>query len=61
MRVAITYVQPNAVQLDEIATLIESGQVKPHVETILPLSEAAQAHQLSQSGRTRGKIVLHLS
>ncbi|NHC33373.1 NADP-dependent oxidoreductase [Scytonema millei] len=60
VRVAVTHVQPNAAQLAEITTLIDSGQVKPHVETILPLSEAAQAHQLSQSGRTRGKIVLRV-
>lgn len=60
VRVAITYVQPNALQLDEIAALIDSGHLKPHVETVLPLSEAAQAHQLSQSGRTRGKIVLRV-
>ncbi|MBD2306609.1 NADP-dependent oxidoreductase [Chroococcidiopsis sp. FACHB-1243] len=60
VRVAITHVQPNAAQLDEITTFIDSGQVKPYVETVLPLSEAAQAHQLSQSGRTRGKIVLRV-
>lgn len=60
VRVAITYAQPNAAQLDEIAALVDSGQVKPQVETVLPLSEAAQAHQLSQSGRTRGKIVLQV-
>ncbi|PSM49460.1 NADPH:quinone reductase [Chroococcidiopsis sp. CCALA 051] len=60
VRVAITHVQPNAAQLDEITTFIDSGQVKPYVETVLPLSETAQAHQLSQSGRTRGKIVLRV-
>jgi NADPH:quinone reductase-like Zn-dependent oxidoreductase len=60
VRVAIAYVQPSAAQLDEIATLIDSGQLKPCVETVLPLSEVAKAHQLSQSGRTRGKIVLQV-
>jgi NADPH:quinone reductase-like Zn-dependent oxidoreductase len=53
-------VQPNAAQLSEIAALIDSGKVKPFVETVLPLSEAQRAHEMSQSGRTRGKIVLQV-
>jgi len=32
--------------------------VKVNVETILPLSEARKAQELSQSGHARGKIVL---
>jgi NADPH:quinone reductase-like Zn-dependent oxidoreductase len=39
-------------------TLVEAGKVKPIVETILPLADIKQAHELSQTGRTRGKIVL---
>jgi NADPH:quinone reductase-like Zn-dependent oxidoreductase len=38
--------------------LVASGQVKVNVETILPLGEARKAQELSQSGHTRGKIVL---
>lgn len=53
-------VQPNAAQLSQIASLVDSGQVKPIVETILPLSQARQAHEMSQSGHTRGKIVLQV-
>ena len=44
--------------LAEIAKLIDNGKVKPVVETVLPLAEARRAHELSQSGHTRGKIVL---
>ncbi|HEY9632943.1 MAG TPA: NADP-dependent oxidoreductase [Coleofasciculaceae cyanobacterium] len=51
---------PNGTQLSEIAALIDSGKVKPFVETVLPLSEARRAHEMSQSGRTRGKIVLQV-
>jgi NADPH:quinone reductase-like Zn-dependent oxidoreductase len=53
-------VQPNAGQLAEIAGLVDAGKVKPNVETVLPLSEFQRAHELSQSGRTRGKIVLQV-
>ncbi|WP_223856120.1 MULTISPECIES: NADP-dependent oxidoreductase [Streptomyces] len=41
-----------------IAGLAERGELRPHVSAVLPLAEAAKAHELSQSGRTTGKIVL---
>jgi hypothetical protein len=31
-----------------------------HIESILPLSEARKAQELSQSGHTQGKIVLRV-
>ncbi len=58
VRSAMVNVQPNAAQLNEITGLLESGKLNIRVETVLPLSEARQAHEMSQSGRTRGKIVL---
>jgi NADPH:quinone reductase-like Zn-dependent oxidoreductase len=48
----------NPEQLNQIANLIDEGKVNPLVETILPLSEARRAHEISQSGHTRGKSVL---
>lgn len=54
-------VQPNAEQLAEITKLVETGKVKTHVETVLPLSEVKKAHELSESGHTRGKIVLSVA
>jgi NADPH:quinone reductase-like Zn-dependent oxidoreductase len=59
-RSAFVFIQPRADWLTEIAQLIDSQQVQPIVETVLPLSQVAEAHQLSQSGRTRGKIVLQV-
>ena len=60
VRQAYVFIEPNAAWLTEIAGLIDAGKVKPIVETVLPLSEARQAHELSQSGHTRGKIVLQV-
>lgn len=54
------FCKPNAQQLAEINHLIDFGKLKIHIETVLPLTEAKKAHQLSQSGRTRGKIVLQI-
>jgi NADPH:quinone reductase-like Zn-dependent oxidoreductase len=40
--------------------MIDAGNLKPAVSTILPLAEAARAHELSQTGHVRGKIVLRV-
>src|SRR5712672_305624 len=52
---------PSSSNLAEIARLIDSGKVKTVVETVLPLAEARRAHELSQSGHARGKIVLKVA
>lgn len=44
--------------LAECAKYIDAGKLKIHVSQELPLSEAAKAHQLIESGSTTGKIVL---
>jgi NADPH:quinone reductase-like Zn-dependent oxidoreductase len=51
---------PNGAQLADIAHLIDSHKLKPIVERVLPLLEVRRAHELSQSGHTRGKIVLRV-
>lgn len=58
VRQAYTFVQPNPYQLVEIAKLVDTGKLKVVMGTVLPLSEAGKAHQLSQGGHVRGKIVL---
>lgn len=47
--------------LNQIAELVDLGSVCPVVTAIFPLSEAAQAHALSESMHTRGKIVLQVA
>jgi NADPH:quinone reductase-like Zn-dependent oxidoreductase len=47
--------------LAELATLVDSGKIKPMVEKVLPLSEARQAHELNETGHARGKIVLKVA
>ena len=48
----------DAEQLAQIADWADAGRLKGFVSTVLPLSEARQAQALSQTGRTRGKIIL---
>jgi NADPH:quinone reductase-like Zn-dependent oxidoreductase len=57
---AHVFVQPDAKQLGEIAALIDSGHVSPKVAGTYPLREAEKAHRASESGHTRGKIVLDI-
>ena len=40
--------------------LFESGEVKPVIHTVLPLTEAAQAHRLMESSAHIGKIILSI-
>jgi NADPH:quinone reductase-like Zn-dependent oxidoreductase len=60
VRTGYVFVQPNSSQLAEIAQLVDAGKVKPIVETILPLAETRKAHELNETGHTRGKIVLRV-
>jgi len=57
---AFVWSQPSGKELAEIATLIDSGNLKVVLDRILPLSEARRGHELSQNGHTRGKIVLRV-
>lgn len=41
-----------------LASLVDSGVLRPVVSRVLPLSEAAQAHRILESGHSGGKIVL---
>jgi len=58
---AHVFVQPDAAQLGEIATLIDNGKVRPEISGVFPLREAAKAHIENQGGHTRGKIVLEVA
>ena len=51
-------VEPDYPGLEALAGLVDSGQLRVHLETTLPLAEAAKAHELLESGRTTGKIAL---
>ncbi|MFI9721664.1 NADP-dependent oxidoreductase [Streptomyces sp. NPDC052396] len=41
-----------------IADLMASGRLKPVIEAVFPLAEAAKGHALGDTGRVTGKIVL---
>ncbi|WP_069869543.1 NADP-dependent oxidoreductase [Streptomyces malaysiensis] len=51
-------VEPDATALHTIAGLVDSGAVRAEVERTFALEEAAEAHRLGETNRTRGKLVL---
>ena len=58
VRYTLVVVEPDAEGLKALARLVDSGELRPHVSAVLPLSEARGAHELGETGRTTGKIVL---
>ncbi len=61
VRSAFLSAQGGSSLLAELAALVDSGKIKPMVETVLPLSEARHAHELNETGHARGKIVLKVA
>ncbi|MFF4009618.1 NADP-dependent oxidoreductase [Streptomyces sp. NPDC001717] len=58
VRASWVLVEPDLKGLEEIAALADKGLLRPLVDTVLPLEEAARAHEIGELGRTTGKIVL---
>jgi NADPH:quinone reductase-like Zn-dependent oxidoreductase len=58
VRAELLVMSPNSEQLARIAELVAAHEVRVEISQVLPLTEVQQAHELSESGHTRGKIVL---
>ncbi|MEV0440644.1 NADP-dependent oxidoreductase [Streptomyces spectabilis] len=52
------FVRPDADDLRRLTELVEQDVLTVHVDATFPLERAADAHRLSEQGRTRGKIVV---
>lgn len=61
VKAAFVFIEPSSRILKELNTLVESDQLAPFIEHSFSLEEIAQAHLQSQSGRTRGKIVININ
>jgi NADPH:quinone reductase len=47
-------------RLEALSRLVDAGKLRPQVEAVLPLDQAAQALTQVATGHTRGKIVLRI-
>ncbi len=50
--------RPSPEQLSRIAQLVAEGEVHVEIAELVPLTDVQRAHELSESGHTRGKIIL---
>jgi NADPH:quinone reductase-like Zn-dependent oxidoreductase len=57
-RAELLVMTTNAEQLATIVELVAAGSVKVEIAGTFSLSQVAQAHELSEAGHTRGKLIL---
>ncbi len=58
VRAELLVTTPSPEQLARIAELVAAGDVLVEIADVVPLAEVQRAHELSESGHTRGKIIL---
>lgn len=51
-------VRPEQTRLEALDKLVSTGALRPIIDQVLPLEEAAQAHRRLESGHGQGKVVL---
>ena len=51
-------VQARAGDLRWLKERIEAGRLRPVIDTVFPLDQAAEAHRRSEAGHVRGKLIL---
>lgn len=54
------FVRPDGEQLAEIATLLESGQIRPVIDKVFAFNDAIEALTYLEQGRAKGKIVVRM-
>jgi hypothetical protein len=45
----------------QLVELMKTGKLKVTIDQVLPLAEAAKAHEVSEAGHVRGKLVLQVA
>jgi NADPH:quinone reductase-like Zn-dependent oxidoreductase len=58
VRAELVVMSPKSEQLVRIAELVASGDVRVEIAEAMPLADVKRAHELSESGHVRGKLVL---
>jgi NADPH:quinone reductase-like Zn-dependent oxidoreductase len=60
VRGEFVFIQPSSEILGELSHLVDNGTIRPVVGAEFSLKDVTRAHELSESGRARGKIVVHV-
>ena len=61
VRAELMVMSPKSEQLAQIAELVADGDVRVEIAEAMPLTDVKRAHELSESGHVRGKLVLTLA
>lgn len=56
-----TFLQRDRFKLDALRVLIERGELKPVIDSVMPLEQVAEAHRRLEAGGIKGKIVLDVT
>jgi NADPH:quinone reductase-like Zn-dependent oxidoreductase len=60
VRAEVMLVEADHAGMSAVAALAEAGSLKPVIAGTFPLGDAAKAHEVGETGRTAGKLVLDL-
>ncbi|WP_395105809.1 NADP-dependent oxidoreductase [Actinomadura sp. SCN-SB] len=58
IRSEVLLVEPDHQGMKELAALAEAGRLRAELDTVVPLEEAARAHERGETNRATGKIIL---
>jgi len=58
---AYVFVTPSAVDLAELAALVDAGRLAIDIAQVFPLEQTADAHRLVAGGHVRGKVVVSVA
>jgi len=61
VRAAFVFTAPRGAVLAQLAQRVDDGRLRVVVGQELALADAAQAHRLGESGKARGKMILHVA
>ncbi|RAR47633.1 NADP-dependent oxidoreductase [Flavobacterium lacus] len=57
----LTWMQPDAKQLNDIKRMVEDGAIKPIVDLIYPFKDGINAYEYLVTGRAQGKVIISLA
>ena len=60
LRAKTLLVEADHAGMSAIAALVSAGSLRPEIAGVFPLEEAAKAHELGETNRTTGKLVLEV-
>ena len=58
VRTELLVMSPSSEQLAKLAALLAAGELSVEIAATFPLADVARAHELSEAGHTRGKLIL---